>query len=250
MITFFQKSYGGFPYAGGSDFGTWEETIGYRQRISKAMQRDGAFSAGALHDPRRVSIKGILQPAGGALDQASFRSARDAFAAAHAAGAARPLQLDSDRYLNAEVEMLTIGEWNGLPNVPVVVSFLCYDVYWYSAAFSFATLPAGGGTTAVATGGTATALPIFSFSVSAAPAGGLITLNNAAGDSCSFSPSAPGVYLLDAGQESLTLAGADAMPSFSGVFPLLAAGSDQVTLTLAGGVTLSAATAGWQSRFY
>ncbi len=246
MTVYLQKSYGGYVYSGSTDYTDLEETIGYRQRISKSLQKDGAFSAGSLHDPRRVSLTGILQPAGGATDLADMRAARDAFAAAHAAGSARPLYIDSDRYLNAEVESLTLGKWNGLAYLPFDVTFLCFDVYFYSSASSLVSLTPNG-TAAVATGGTATVLPIFTLAVSSP---GLITLTNGAGDACTIAPTAAGTFVLDSTQESLTLAGADSMGLFSGVFLTLAAGTDQVTITPSGGAALSSATVGFQSRFY
>ena len=106
-VTYFAKSFGSFAYNDVRDgLGLLDQQIGFRHRMSKAFSRDGAFADDSLHEPRRASFTGRLTGAAGAQDAASLRTAWDNFAAAHAPGPARPLQIDSDRYLNARVESL------------------------------------------------------------------------------------------------------------------------------------------------
>ena len=253
-VTYNAKSFGGYAYDDLRDgLRSLEETLGHRHRMSKAFSRDGAFADDSLFDPRRLSFTGLLTAAGGAQDAASLRAAWETFCAAHAAGPARPLMLDSDRYLNARVESLA-GTFNGLSR-EVTLSFLAFDPFWYSAVTSTVALTPGGSTT-VTTGGTAYSWPVFTFVVTAAPAGGLLTLASAQDATLSFSPPAAGTFTVNCGQETITdSAGADQFASLIGDLPILVAGSglygasNSLTLTLSGGVTLSSAAAAWQDRW-
>jgi hypothetical protein len=119
------------------------------------------------------------------------------------------------------------------------------------AAVDLSALPAAG-STAVTVNGTAPSLPIFTFSVTAAPAGGRIMLTTQDGQSFTIMPDTAGTWTVDCSQaqEIVSLAGADRTAVFAGEFPRLAAGDNALRLGLAGGVTLSAASVTWQDRWY
>ena len=253
-VIYFAKSFGSYAYDDLRDgLSSVEEQIGHRHRMTKAFSRDGAFADDSLFEPRRVTFQGLLTGPGGAQDAASLRAAWLAFKGAHQAGPARRLMIDNDQYLNARVETLSDTS-SGLYH-KTVVGFLAFDPFWYSVSTS--TLPLTvGGTTAVTTGGTAYSWPIFSFTVSAAPAGALITLSNAADALVSLAPPAAGTYTVDCGAETITDgAGADQFGGMTGDLPILVAGSglygaaNALTLTATGGCALSAASVSWQDRW-
>lgn len=253
-ITYFAKSYGSYVYDDLRDgLEAVEQQIGYRHRMSKAFSRDGAFADDSVFDPRHLSFTGVLTGAAGAQDAASLRAAWLGFCAAHQPGPARKLMIDSDMYLNARVETLT-DKLDGLMH-ELTLGFIAFDPFWYS--MNAATLPLTlGGASAITTGGTAYSWPVFTFTVYAAPAGGLVTLANSADTAFSFAPPAAGAFTVDCGAETITdAAGADQFGYMTGDLPVLVAGSgiygapNPLTLTTAGGCTLSAASVSWQDRW-
>lgn len=250
MITYLVKTYNGYSY--GDTLYDVTEELGYRHRMTKAANRDGAFTDVSLHDPRRLSAAGELVGAPnaqgiGAQDIASLRAAADAFKAAHQPGPPARLMLDSDRYLMAQVERLSL-KFEGL-SYEVNLSFLAYDPFWYSTQAT--TLPlTQNGATIITPAGTAKSLPLFTLAVSAAPAGSLITLASAQDASLSFAPPAAGTYILDCAQEIITdAAGSDQTSGMTGDFMALIAGANNLTLTLAGGAALSNQSVAWTDRW-
>lgn len=244
-VTYLALSYNGYGY--GETIEEITEELGYRHRMSKAANRDGAFAAPGLHDPRRLSASGVLVGAGRAQDAASLRAAWDAFKGAHQPGAAAPLRLDSDRYLNAQVEHLSF-KFDGL-SYQVQLSFLAYDPYWYAAQPTSAPLAQNAATT-VTPAGTATSLPLFTFTVSSAPPGSLLTLTNAQDVSLSFAPPAGGTYLIDCAAEAITdQNGTDQTAYMTGDFVSLVAGPNALTLSLSGGLALTAQSVTWTDRW-
>ena len=250
MVTYLVKTYNGYAY--GDTLYELTEELGYRHRMTKAANRDGAFTDTSLHDPRRLSGTGELVGAPNAQgipaqDIASLRTAADAFKAAHQPGPPQKLMLDSDRYISAQVEHLSL-KFDGLLYA-VELSFLAYDPFWYSMAPTTVAL-AQNAATAITPGGMAKSLPIFTLVVSAAPAGSLITLANAQDVTLSYAPPAAGTYTIDCLQESITdQNGADQTAYMTGDFLALIAGANQITLTLSGGVTLSSQSVTWQDRW-
>lgn len=250
MVTYLVKTYNGYSY--GDTLYELTEELGYRHRMTKAANRDGAFSDASLHDPRRVSGTGELVGAVNAQgipaqDIASLRAAADAFKAAHQPGPPAPLMLDSDRYLNAQVERLSL-KLDGLLYA-VELSFLAYDPFWYAVASTTMAL-AQNAATAVTPGGMAKSLPIFTLVVSAAPTGSLITIANAQDVALTFAPPTAGTYTVDCLQERIVdQAGGDQTAYMTGDFLALIAGANQITLTLAGGVALSGQSVTWQDRW-
>jgi len=253
-IIYFAKSYGAYVYDDMRDgLESVDEEIGHRQRMTKAFARDGAFADDSLFDPRRVTFAGTLTGAAGAQDAASLRAAWDGFRAAHAAGPTRKLRIDSDRYLNARVETVT-DKFDGLMH-EMTLSFMAFDPFWYGDQQNSLPLTVNGNTI-VSTAGTAYSWPVFSFVVSAAPAGGLITLANAQDTLFSFAPPAAGTYMVDCGSEAITDgSGADQFAYMTGDLPILVAGigiygaPNTLTLTATGGATLSSASVSWQDRW-
>lgn len=246
MTTYFSKSYGAYAYNDMRDgLGKLKNTLGYRHRQSKSLSRDGAFAVNSLQDPRRLSFEGILTGAGNAQDAASLRAAADAFAAAHAAGQARPLSIDSDRYINAQVETFE-DDFNGLSH-QYTLTFWCFDPYWYAQVSTLQALTVGGSVIVTPTGAVKS-LPVFT--LIAGGAGGLVTVANAQDASFSFSPPAPGTFTLDCLQESLTDSnGIDQIAGFTGDFPALLAQANTLTVTTSGGAQISSVTCGWQDRW-
>jgi hypothetical protein len=118
-------------------------------------------------------------------------------------------------------------------------------------AVDLTALPAQG-STIFTTNGNAASLPIFAFTVTAAPAGGRIVVTMQDGQAFAIMPDASGTWTIDCHQtqEIVSLAGADRTAVFTGEFPRLAAGDNTLWLGLAGGVTLSAASVAWQDRWY
>ena len=200
-----------------------------------------------------MSFTGRLTGAAGAQDAASLRTAWDNFAAAHAPGPARPLQIDSDRYLNARVESLG-DKFNGLFH-EVALAFIAFDPFWYALTSTTSALSTSAAT-AITTGGTAYSWPVFTLVVSAAPAGGLITITNSADASFAFAPPAADTYTVDCGQETIVnSAGTDMFAYMTGTLPVLVAGagsygaSNTLTVALTGGATLSGQSVSWQDRW-
>jgi len=253
-VIYFAKSFGAYVYDDLRDgLESVDEEIGHRQRMTKAFARDGAFADDSLFDPRRVTFTGLLTGAAGKQDAAPLRAAWDGFRAAHAAGPTRRLQIDSDRYLDARVETIS-DKFDGLWH-EMTVSFMAFDPFWYGNQQN--TLPLTvNGNTVVSTLGTAYSWPVFSFVVSAAPAGSLLTLANAEDTLFSFAPPAAGTFAVDCGNESITdQAGADQFAYMSGDLPVLVAGNgvygapNTLTLTASGGAAISSASVSWQDRW-
>lgn len=244
--TYNAKSYGGYAYNDLRDgLGTLKNALGYRHRQSKSFSRAGAFAVDSLQDTRRLSFEGILTGAGGAQDAASLRAASDAFAAAHGAGPTRPLSIDSDRYINAQVETFD-DQFEGLSH-KYTLTFWCFDPYWYAMTSTLAALVVGG-SVSVTPGGQVKSLPVFTITSSAA--GGLVTVASAQDAAFSFVPPAAGVFTVDCLQESVTDAsGIDQIAGFTGDFPALLPGANTLTVTTSGGALISSVTCGWQDRW-
>ena len=246
-LTYLVKTYNGYSYGESGALAEITEELGYRHRMTKSANRDGAYTDASLHDPRRVSGSGTLTGAGGAQDIASLRAAWDKFKAAHQPGLPAPLFLDSDRFLNAQVEHLSF-KFNGLYYM-VDVSFLAYDPFWYSIVPTTLPLTQNAATT-ITPAGTTTSLPVFTLAVSAAPAGSLVTLANAQDTSLSFAPPAAGTFVIDCAEECVTDGnGVDQTAYLTGDFMQLAPGANSLTLTLSGGVTLSGQSVTWTDRW-
>lgn len=246
-LTYLVKTYNGYSYGDSGALAEITEELGYRHRMTKSANRDGAFTDASLHDPRRVSGSGTLTGAGGAQDIASLRLAWDKFKAAHQPGLPAPLFLDSDRFLNAQVEHLSF-KFNGL-FYDMSVSFLAYDPFWYAVAPQVLPMTQNAATV-ITPAGTATSLPVFTLAVSAAPAGSLVTLANAQDATLSFAPPAAGTFVIDCAQESVTDgSGVDQTAYLTGDFMQLVASANSLTLTLSGGVTLSSQSVTWTDRW-
>ncbi len=250
MTAYLVKTYNGYSY--GDTLYELTEEMGFRHRMTKSANRDGAFADTSLHDPRRVSGTGELVGAVNAQgiaaqDIASLRAAADAFKAAHQPGPPAKLMLDSDRYLNAQVEHLSL-KFDGLSYL-VDLSFLAYDPFWYSTQTTTQPLTQNAATV-ITPAGTAKSLPVFTLAVMAAPPGGLITITNAQDVTLSFASPAAGTYTIDCAQEIITdAAGNDQTAGMTGDFLTLIAGANSVTLSLAGGAALSAQSVTWTDRW-
>lgn len=261
MPTYFALSYGAYSYVANIDTpASITEGQPARRRDAVASGVDGGFSAGGLLAIRRVKLKGMLAPIGGAAtDAASFRGYWDNFKAVHAPGLAQWLCIDSDRGILAEVELISDSDWSqGLPNRPFEVGFVADDPYWYSVD------PTGGlppvpkykntaialGATAVTTAGTAATVPLISIAVTAVTPGATITVANAAGQTSTIAPVAAGTFVIDSSIEDVTESGSSVIGIWTGEFLKLAAAGDVVTVSVTGAVTLGAMSIDAADRWY
>lgn len=245
-VTYFAKSFGAYVYDDLRDgLGDLKQQIGFRHRQSKSFNRDGAFALASLQDPRRLTMTGTLTGPNGAQDPASLRAALDAFAAAHAAGAPQPLQIDSDRYLNAQVETLD-DEFDGLAH-EISVGFICFDPFWYAMLPTALPLTVGG-TTSVTPAGLVKCLPQISLTATAA--GGLVTVASNRDATFTFAPPSAGTFTLDSLAEKITDgAGTDQTGQFTGDLITLLTEANQITVTASGGASLSGASITWRDRW-
>ena len=253
MTNYLKISYGGYAYQSTIDLpATFTEGQPGRLRTSLPPGVDGAFTAGGLLGARRPSIKGTLTVPGTGVvqtDLATLRNAWDNFKAVHAPGLPKQLIIDDDRYLNCEVETIGDVEWNGLLYKDYLVTFFAADPYWYSVVLNSVTFGAGLGGT-VTTNGTGTAKPIITIPITAAPAGGLITLSVTGGATCTLSPDAAATFIIDTTQETVTSSGVDKTTLFGGEFLRLAAGANTVNITASNAATFGAVQVQWRDRWY
>ena len=140
MTTYISPQYNGYVYTPSVDlFASLTDGVGAKLRVADPPNVDGQFSAGGLIAARKFSIRGQVQIAATGnvqTDAATFRTELDALKAAHLPGSPAPFWIDSDRYINAEVESLSLGEWSkGLPHLDTFeVGFVATDPFYYQGS--------------------------------------------------------------------------------------------------------------------
>jgi phage-related protein len=203
----------------------------------------GSYGGFQRPNERKVTLSGNL------IVRTSFSDLLDAWSslsAAHDTGVPVQLCIRDNWYLWAVCESITDSE-RGVDHIGYQAQYAARDPYYYSATASTPALTTGGGTFTV--GGNKAALPTLTLTVSAAPAGGTITVaNSATGESFVLSPNSALAYVLDSRLETVTMSGVDATGQFAGQFLTLAVGSNTLTITTAGGATLSAASITFNGR--
>ena len=102
----------------------------------------------------------------------------------------------------------------------------------------------------VTSNGNAYALPVFTFNVLAVSPGNSITVY-CGNYSFVIYPSITGTWIVDCtrGAENVTVGGVDYTAYFTGVFPRLLPGSNNVMICPAGGIVLSSIEISWQDRW-
>lgn len=229
----------------------WGDEPSYRSAVTPIPRSDIASALDGYLGPRTISVRGVIGPdGGGTRDQ--LRTAVDAFMQAHRPGF-RQLYRDTDRYLTAQVQSLTVGDDTGLGWVKYALRFEAPNPYWHATAADSDTWnsPLTGATRVLANGGAATALPIFSVAVMSAGTLNLTLTNNTTGKSLGIAAlpvSALQSLVVDCAAQTVKLAGSNRMSYFTGEFWKLDPGSNTVQLTLSG-VALTSIVTSWVKRW-
>lgn len=255
MTTFFAKSYGPYSYNGAvatdDTLGTVEQALSVRSQTAPSAGKGGRYSGGTVFDRLDLTLTGQVVGSRGGRDindPGSVRAAWDELVGAHRPGAARPFQIDGDRYCNAEVSSeLRASAWNGLPVRSYSVTLTSYeDPPWFAAAPSSAVLNTSGAT-ALTTGGNGPADPTVSLQVTGA--GGTLTVQDAYGNTLTVQPASTGTLVINSYAETVTLNGADVFGQSSGAFPRLPPGPASLSIS-PGGCALGGVSVTWQDRWY
>ncbi|MEO7716352.1 MAG: hypothetical protein ABIY70_09110 [Capsulimonas sp.] len=250
MTTYFTYSFGGYTFNAG-DLTSIQESPEYRERASSSAGRGGRYSAGSLFDCLHIDLQGDILGSD-TEDPGTLQASWDALAAAFPPGQARVFRKQSDRYCRAEVR--SFGEaqaWKGKGARYFSIGLTSNDdPPWFADAVTTQGLATTGDTTFNALGGGA-ADPILTLVFSAAPAGGIVTISNAAGETFTFDPDATGTYVFSTLDDTILRAGVDKYAGLiSGELLRLSPGSNTWTITLGNGATLSSASLNYQARYY
>ena len=228
-------------------------SVGSSGRVGSASTpaRAGAYAGKRYQDVRQVKI-------GGTLIGDTFADLQDKWStlcAAHAVMVPAPLFAGRDDwFLWAVAENINDTE-RGIEHIAWEIEYTCHDPYWYSLseqAYSI-TNPAN---FSVSTNGNANALPRFTITISAAPAGGSVTLTNlTTAESFTLTPTTTGQLIVDSRLETCTdAAGNDRMSVFSGRFVSLKGDPQTVfrtsfmQLTTSGGAAVSGVAIAFRDR--
>ena len=202
--------------------------------------------------PRQINLRGIIGPDGGGTRE-QLRTLTDALGWAMRPGY-RQLLRDTDRYLTAEVRRLTLGADEGFSWIPFTAELEAADPYWYATGDADTdtwSTPANGNTHGVTNGGSATAAPVFTITVSATGDLTLTLTNSTNGQALTVSalPVTSGQALvIDCLAQTVKLATVNRLRYFSGAFPPLAPGSNTLSLALSG-VSLTSIGTTWRTRW-
>lgn len=252
MPVLVQPTFGDFDYeANGATVEEWTADPSFRGAVTPIPRSDVSRAQDGQLGPRRITARGVIGPDGGGTRD-DLRTIEDAFSWAHRPGY-RALYRDSDRFLLAEVRRLTLGADEGLSWMPFSVEWEAADPFWYATAADSDTwnTPAGGNTRDLDNEGSATALPIFTITVSATGNLTLTLTNSTTGKSCGVAalPVTSGqVLVIDCAAQTVKLAGTNKLSYFSGNFFVLDPGTNTLTLALSG-VTLSSIASAWTKRW-
>jgi hypothetical protein len=250
--TYLVLSYNGYTYQTNADMpATVTEGVAARLRQAVSANMPGAYSAGGLVGVKKLSVHGILSAPDGTL--ATMRSLWDNFKAVHCPGLAAKLFVDTDRYINAEVESIADSQWNGLAYREYEVSFSCADPFWYdwnpvSCADNYQTQPLAVGSNSVIPGGTAPALPVITLSI-ISYSGGSVTITDSGGAAFTVTPDAVGACVIDCMNEVVAVNSSTNMSVFSGQFLSVPAVGTTWMIATSGTVAISSMSAQWQRRW-
>ncbi len=223
-------------------------TRGARPRVSTPAGLPGVYSQGPLPAEKRITVSGKVVTTPGQ----TLADARRELWAGLPFGPLRPLVLRADAasYFPCEVEGVTEGDSVADCWLNYDATFLCPGGLEYSAASTTTALAAGAN--ALTSVGTWAATPIVTVNVTAAPAGGTITLTRGDGKFWTLRPLQVGTWALDALAETVTAPdGSDGWASLAPGSQLLGLtpGANTLTLTTAGGASAGAASISWQEKY-
>jgi len=249
MPTYFVNTYGPYTFGSG-EIATVQASPEYKERASVPAGKGGRYSAGSLFVCLHLAFEGVVVGSD-TTDPGTTRSAWDTIAALFAPGGAKQLYVDSDRYCNAEPTSFAEAKaWNAQAARYFSATLTANDdPPWWSITTTSQTLATSGATT-FSVLGSGKADPIISLTVSAAPANSLITITDAAGNSCAIAPDGTGTFVLDTFADTVIKSSVDKYALLTGELLRLTAGSNTLTITLSGGATLSAASLTYQARYY
>lgn len=239
-------TFGPYVYGDDATIEEWTDEPTFRSAVTPVPRSDIARAQDGQLGPRIISARGVIGPDGGGSRE-QLRTIEDAFRWAHRPGY-RTLYRDSDRYLRAEVRRLTCGADEGFSWMPFAVEWEAADPFWYATAAEAPdtwNTPANGNTHGVTNSGSATALPIFTITVSATGDLTLTLTNTTTGKSCTVTalPVTNGQALvIDCAAQTVKLAGTNKLRYFSGSFFLLDPGANTLSLALSGVTLTSIAT--------
>jgi hypothetical protein len=223
-------------------------TRGARPRVSTPAGLPGVYSQGPFPAEKRITVSGKIVTTPG---QTLAAAKRELWAGLPFG----PLQLlvlrtDAASYFPCEVEGVTEGESLADCWLNYDAMFLCPGGLEYTSASTTAALAAGAN--ALTSVGTWAAAPIVTVNVTAAPAGGTVTLTRGDGKFWTLRPAQVGAWVLDALAEIVTAPdGSDGWASLApgSLLLELAPGANTLTLTTAGGASAGAASITWQERY-
>lgn len=219
-----------------------------RSRVSTPAGLPGVYSQGPLPAEKRVTVSGKIVTTPGQ----TLADAKRELWAGLPFDLLRPLVLRTDAaaYFPCELEGLTEGDSLADCWLNYDAAFLCPSGLEYSAGSTTAALAAGANN--LTSAGTWAAAPVVTINVTAAPAGGTLTLTRGDGKFWTLRPAQLGAWTLDAFAEAVTAPdGSDGWASLAPGSQLLglAPGTNTLTLAAAGGASAGAASISWQERY-
>ncbi len=252
MPTYNAVQFGTYVYdTQNADPATWLDRFAVRPLLAPVPRSPRARTLTGEWAPRQVEIQGrLVAPAGSTL-----RAVMDDFLAAHTPGY-RALYRDDDRYCEAEVRELSLGEQEGLSHCPYALRLEAKDPYLYSATESSVIWASvlNGATQEVTNGGTVPCAPTYAFT---ADATGTLTVTVTLGtDSFTLSTTveAADILTVDALEQTCTRTRAgvtsNARGALTGSFFTIPTGEQTLTLTVDGAsVALASLVMTWRNRW-
>lgn len=228
----------------------WRDDPEYGNPVVTVPGSDRGRELTAYLRPRRVGVKGIFGPdGGGTLDQ--LRTIEDALRYALRPGY-RNLYRNPDRYLRATVTRLS-STYEGFSWGRWEAEFTAADPYWYAETADSDTwaAPTNGATHGITNSGGAVARPSYTFTMGSSATLALTLANSTTGDSFSITGLAVTsgqVLVVDSLAQTVTLAGANKLSTFTGQFFGLEVGANTLALTLSGPSLTSLGT-GYRKRW-
>lgn len=219
-------------------------------QIDAVPYRDGAIvSAGRLSE-KIVEVRGTLMG-----DTTSLRAKLDAILAAVNTGRQK-LYLWNDRFIYATKRAFATNYDPGSFDryCDVSISFVCDTALWEAETGSTNTWtgPVNGNTRTITTAGNAIVFPKFAIKFTSTAAGMGLTVGSYA-FTLLGTVTAGDVIEVDCAAKTVVLqsSGADKMSMFDGVFPSLAVGANNLSLSITGGKSaITEIVTTWRDRWY
>lgn len=232
-VTLYVKTFRGYSYV--KNLAKITVSMPMKMQTARTPGSQGSFSAGSLLDSRTVTIEGtIANDAGAVEDILGLRSTVDTFMSYHREGVAGSFYLHSDRFLNAEVQSVSLAQDEGMPFQAYTAILYCADPFWYSDAVN--TVSMSTATVTIPGVGTREVRPTVSFVVAAADGVGGITFTDDQGNSCTVIPAAAqtGTFTVNSLLRKILVGSTDASQVFAGSFLTMSAAGTLTYATTAG----------------